>query len=174
MCRPIIDCLLTTSAENLSWLRLFNLWCQQGNVACLGKYPEDGDSASQGILLHCSGLVQREYSVHLYLQDLQRPVPHWLCSRPAYWLIWVISVVNVTNLCRERYNWISATRITWASCQECMQRPQLFTDSKSTLSLEWASNFLPANEFTNQFPFWKGLHFLSFFFNVLTVYVRPD
>lgn len=42
---------------------------------------------------------------------------------PAYWLIWVISEENVSNLCRKCCNWIFATRIIWRSTLECMWRP---------------------------------------------------
>lgn len=54
--------------------------------------------------LECSAL--REASIPCYFEDLQHMVPHRLCSKPAYWLIWVIPEENVTNLCRKCCNWI--------------------------------------------------------------------
>lgn len=99
------------------------------------------DNALKGIL--GSGLP-------CYLQDLQHMVPHWLCSKPAYWLIWVISEANVTNLCRKCCNWISATRIMWSSSQECIWKPQCFADSGPTLFLERPSNPAPSSTFTTE------------------------
>lgn len=50
--------------------------------------------------------ARREAGIPCYFEDLQHMVPHRLCSKPAYWLIWVISEENVTNLCRKCCNWI--------------------------------------------------------------------
>lgn len=88
------------------------------------------------IMLYGEFLALREGGVLCYFQDLQHMLSHWLCSKPAYWLIWVISEENVTNLCRKCCNWISASRIMWSSSQECIWKPQLFADSEPTLFLE--------------------------------------
>lgn len=102
-----------------------------------------------GWCLCCTGSSSfREEALAFYLQDLQHTVPHWQCSKLAYWLIWVISEENVTNLCRKCCNWISATRIMRSSSQECIWKPQLFADSKLTLFLEWPSLPAPASTFT--------------------------
>lgn len=102
------------------------------------------------LVLYMECLDLREGGIPCYFEDLQHMVPHWLCSKPAYWLIWVISEENVTNLCRKCCNWISATRIIWSSSQESMWKPQLFADSEPTLFLGWPSNPAAASTFSNR------------------------
>lgn len=74
--------------------------------------------------LHRECLLLTERGIPGYFEDLQS---HGLlignAVNPAYWLIWVISEENVSNLCRKCCNWIFATRIIWRSTPECMRRP---------------------------------------------------
>lgn len=83
-------------------------------------------------------LTLRKGGIPFYFTDWLHKVLHWLCNKPAYWLIWVISEENVTNLCRKCCNWISASRITWSSSQECTWKPQHSADRESKLFLEWS------------------------------------
>lgn len=111
----------------------------------------NGKHDSSSVLAVEQSHTYREGGVPCYFQDLQHVAPHWLCSKPAYWLIWVISEENVTNPCRKCCNWISAPGIMRSSSQECIygSHNSLLIASHHC-SLNGPATLQPASTFTYQ------------------------
>lgn len=89
--------------HSTNWQKLL-CCCKWGHLSPFVLAVQNIHTLVMWLCRECSAL--REAGIPCYFEDLQHMVPHQLCSKPTYWLIWVISEENVTNLGRKCCNWI--------------------------------------------------------------------